>query len=50
MPERRRRPDLDERFTLHPEDGEEVLKKLLGADDVPIPDDEDEEHAEGTDS
>lgn len=33
MPERRRRPDLDERFSLHPLEGEEVLRRLLDEDD-----------------
>ncbi len=39
---RRRRPDLDERFSLHPREGEEVLRKLL--------DDEDEQNTEDDDS
>ncbi len=30
---RRRRPDLDERFSLHPLEGEEVLRKLLDDED-----------------
>jgi hypothetical protein len=29
MPERPRRPDLDERFSLYPVDPEEGLKRLL---------------------
>ena len=29
MPERPRRPDLDERFSLHPMEAEEALTKLL---------------------
>jgi len=28
------RPDPDERFSLHPEDPEDVLRKLLGAEDL----------------
>ena len=39
---RRRRPDLDERFSLHPLEGEEVLRKLL--------DDEEENPSEDEDS
>lgn len=31
---RRRRPDLDERFTLHPKEGEEVLRQLLVVTDT----------------
>lgn len=42
MPERRRRPDLDERFSLHPLEGEEVLRQLMG--------DEDDENTEDDDS
>ncbi len=30
---RRRRPDLDERFSLHPLEGEDVLRRLLDDDD-----------------
>lgn len=30
MAERRRRPDLNERFSLHPLSGEEALAKVLG--------------------
>ncbi len=37
---RRRRPDLDERFSLHPLEGEDVLRKLLD-DDEDDPEDED---------
>lgn len=33
MPERRRRLDLDERFSHHPLEGEEVLRRLFDADD-----------------
>ncbi len=33
MAERRRRPDLDERFSLHPLEGEDVLRRLLDEDD-----------------
>lgn len=40
MPERRRRPDLDERFSLHPLEGEEVLRRLLDEDDESDPEDE----------
>ncbi len=29
MPERKRRPDLDERFSLYPMEGEEALERLL---------------------
>ena len=29
MPERPRRPDLDERFSLHPTEAEEALERLL---------------------
>lgn len=50
VPERRRRADLDEKVSLYPDEAEDVLKKLLGADDVPISDDEDSEHAEDEDS
>jgi hypothetical protein len=32
VPERRRRPDLDERFSLYPLEGEDVLAALLGSD------------------
>ncbi len=39
---RRRRPDLDERFSLYPLEGEDVLRKLL--------DDEDEQSTEDDDS
>lgn len=39
---RRRRPDLDERFLLHPLEGDEVLRKLL--------DDKDEQNTEDDDS
>ncbi len=35
MPERERRPDLDERFSLFPMEGEEVLERLLGTEDSP---------------
>lgn len=36
------RPDPDERFSLHPLEGEEVLERLLGAeDDDDAPTDED---------
>ena len=45
MPERERRPDLDERFSLYPMEGEEALQRLLGAenpeDDPPEGDVED---------
>lgn len=42
MPERRRRPDLDERFSLYPLEGEEVLRRPL--------DDKDDDLVEGDDS
>lgn len=35
------KPDLDERFSLHPLEGEEVVKRLL--DDDPTDDYEDDE-------
>lgn len=41
MPER---PDLDEPISLHPHKGEDVLRRLLGADEVedePIDDEDD---------
>jgi hypothetical protein len=41
MPERRRRPDLDEPFSLHPLEGEEVLRKLLEDEDETATEDED---------
>jgi hypothetical protein len=38
------RPDPDERFSLYPMEGEEVLKKLLGAEEVEeTPEDEEPE-------
>lgn len=40
MPERPRRPDLDERFSLFPDDAEDVLRRLMNAEDVPVEDDE----------
>jgi len=46
MPERRRRLDLDERFSLDMEP-EDALRRLLNAEDVP-PDDDDT--PEGDDS
>lgn len=40
MPER---PDLDEPISLHPHKGEDVLRKLLGADeDEPADESEDD--------
>ena len=39
MPERERRPDLDERFSLYPMEGEEALERLLGTRDDPDEDD-----------
>ena len=39
MPERPRRPDLDERFRLDA-DPEDVLRRMLTADDPPPDDDE----------
>ncbi len=38
---RRRRPDLDERFSLHPLEGEDVLRKLLEDEDETATEDED---------
>ena len=38
--ERRRRPDLDERFALDEDDPETVLRRLLGAEDVPLDEDD----------
>jgi hypothetical protein len=32
MPERPRRPDLDERFSLFPEDAEDVLRQMMGVE------------------
>ncbi len=32
MPERRPKPDLDAKFSLHPLTAEEVLTRLLGTD------------------
>jgi hypothetical protein len=50
MPERPRRPDLDERFSLYPMEGEEALERLLEgpgttshADEDEAPEDESEE-------
>jgi hypothetical protein len=40
MPERPRRPDYDERFSLFPEDAEDVLRRLMNAEDVPPDEDE----------
>jgi len=34
MPERERRPDLDEGFSLYPMEGEEALERLLGTNDA----------------
>lgn len=39
MPERRRRPDMDERFSLDA-DPEDVLRRLLDPEVVPPDDDE----------
>ncbi len=39
MPERHRRPDFDEKFSLFPEEGEDVLRGLLGSPDDPGDDD-----------
>ena len=44
MPERPRRPDLDERFSLFPLEGEEALEKLLGTEGN---NERDEEEPEG---
>lgn len=41
MPERKRRPDLDERFSLYPLEGEDVLRRLLDDDDETATEDED---------
>lgn len=49
MPERRRRPNLDERFSLSPLTAEEVLTKLLGTD-ATHQDGEDEDDPEDDDS
>jgi len=46
MPERRRRPDLDEKFSLHPMEGEDVLRRLLGAEEVPVDEDDPSEEDE----
>lgn len=45
MPERPRRPDLDERFSLHPTEAEEALETLLGTEspEDEAPEDESEE-------
>lgn len=50
MPERRRRPDLDERFSLHPLTGEEVLEKILGTETGSHHGDGGEEGSEDEDS
>ncbi|HSH58875.1 MAG TPA: hypothetical protein VK988_04375 [Acidimicrobiales bacterium] len=41
MAGRRRRPDLDERFSLHPMEVEDVLRKLLDDEDETATEDED---------
>jgi hypothetical protein len=41
MPERKRRPDLDERFSLYPLEGEDVLRRLMDDDDETAAEDED---------
>ena len=42
--ERKRRPDLDERFSLHPMHGEDVLRRVLEKQPVPQgPNDQDDE-------
>lgn len=46
MPERPRRPDLDERFKIETDDPEGVLRRLLGAMDDPLPDADDVPEAE----
>lgn len=33
MTERPRRPDLDERFSLYPDDAEDVLRRLLAVEE-----------------
>ncbi|MCA1701913.1 MAG: hypothetical protein LC808_01025 [Actinobacteria bacterium] len=45
MPERPRHPDLDERFSLYPMEGEEALETLLGTErrEDETPEDESEE-------
>ena len=35
MPERPRRPDLDDRFSLFLDDPKDVLRRLMNAEDVP---------------
>jgi hypothetical protein len=40
MPERRRRPDLDERFTVPPMEGEDLLRRLLEPTGEPCEDEE----------
>ena len=40
MRERRRRPDLDERFKIETDDPEDALRRLLGAEDVPVGEDD----------
>ncbi len=46
MPERPRRPDLAERFSLHPMEAEEALRCLLGAEASPPPEDDPEDESE----
>ncbi len=48
MPERHGRPDLDERFSLHPLEGEEVLTHLLRGDEDDDPDEDGVPEAEGS--
>ena len=48
MPERPRRPDYDEKVSLHPHDPEDVLRRMLEAEESPlladeVPKDESEE-------
>ncbi len=47
MPERPRRPDLDERFSIDTDDPEGVLRRLLGATDASVlPDEDDQDSSE----
>ncbi len=46
--ERQRRPDLDERFQIDTDDPEGALRRLLGATDEPLSDEDEgpEDHPE----
>lgn len=44
----RQRPDMDERFTLDPLEGEEVLRHLLHADGGEEPSEDEAAEAEGS--